>query len=151
MKRIIFLTILFLMVFCSSAFADGSVTVTVSHESQNLKKTVIEWIADASDATVPDAEIDDTLLIGSYLVLCITDPGSTAPTDDYDITIIDEYSVDVAGGQMIDRDEATSEQVVPKIDTVYASRLYGGVWTFNLDNNSVNSATGTCVLYFEVQ
>ena len=127
----------------------GNVTITVSD-----KTTVkISWVADSADGSVPQTEFDITILvdiIGQYSILGITDPGSPAPTDKYDIEILDEYGVDVFGGNLKDRSTTVSEQAVPKIgDTYYGERLCAGAWTFKLTNNSVNSAQGKCILYFK--
>lgn len=144
----------------------GSVTMTLNKISTKLSgkganysgahdifKLLIEWVGDASGGTVPQTAFsasDLKFLRGRYCVLAVTDPGSTAPTDNYDITIEDEYGVDVFGGSLTNRDTANSEQAIPQIGTGLASRLCGGTWTFKLSGNSVNSATGKLCLYFEI-
>lgn len=136
----------------------GSVTITISdidipwHKKDValIKKVLIEWIG---DPTVPDTvfSASNTVeIIGRYCSLAVTDPGSTAPTDNYDITIEDEYGVDIMGGSLLNRDTANSEQAIPQVGSGLASRLCAGIWTFKLSGNSVNSATGKCVLYFEI-
>lgn len=114
-----------------------------------ISKVVISWTGDSADGSVPQTDIDITNLIGRYCCLGVTDPGSTAPTDNYDIEILDEYGVDIFGGSLKTRDTANSEQVLPVIGTAMAPRLCADTWTFKLTNNSVNSATGKCVLFFE--
>lgn len=119
-----------------------------------LVKVEIDWVADDTDGSVPDAAFSaaDTIdILGRYCILAVTDPdGDTAPTDNYDITVEDEYGCDIFGGALENRDVANSEQAVPKVNSVYGGRLCAGIWTFKLSGNSVNSAEGKCVLYFEI-
>lgn len=137
--------------------AGSSVTATFSKidtlyaGTQGIVKVEIDWVADDTNATVPETDFSDFMNLGWYCVLAVTDPDSvTAPTDNYDIEILDEYGCDVFGGSLTNRDAANSEQAVPKINSVYGGRLCAGTWTFKLTGNSVNSAEGKCVLYFEI-
>lgn len=111
------------------------------------------WTADDTDGSVPTASISDTFLDkirGMYITEGRTNPGSTAPTDNYDITITDEDGIDIMGGSLTNRDEANSEAVAPAIATgLYWPRIITDNITFTLANNSVNSATGTCKLMLE--
>jgi len=137
----------------------GSTTVTFGKidtpyaGTHGLVKVEINWVADSGDGSVPDGVFDATKtirLLGRYCVLAVTDPGPVAPTDNYDITIEDEYGCDIFGGQLSNRDGANSEQALPNIGGAYGGRPCAGVLTFKLANNSVHSATGKCVLYFEI-
>ena len=122
--------------------------------THGIVEVKIEWVGDDADGSVPDTVFDstDTIdILGRYCVLAVTDPdGDTAPTDNYDITVEDEYGCDIFGGALENRDTANSEQAVPKVSSVYGGRLCAGTWTFKLSGNSVNSAEGKCVLYFEI-
>jgi len=126
----------------------GSVSITVS----NKTKVEISWVADSGDGSVPQTEFESAILVdivGEYCILAVTDPGSPAPTDEYDIEILDEYGVDIFGGELNNRSTTNPEQAVPKIGNGYGGRFCAGPWTFKLTGNSVNSAQGKCVLYFE--
>lgn len=47
-------------------------------------------------------------------ILCLdTNPGSTAPTDNYDIAVTNEHGIDLLGTAEINRDTTTSERVRP--------------------------------------
>ena len=121
--------------------------------THGLVKVLITWLADSGTAAVTETAFDatDTVdILGRYCILGLTDPGTTAPTANYDIEILDEYGIDIFGGALTNRDAANSEQVVPKINSVYGGRLCAGVWNFKLTNNAVNSAEGKCILYFEI-
>lgn len=108
---------------------------------------LISWIGDASTGAVPATQLtaiagDAPFHIDAYLVRIITNPGSTAPTASYDITLTDEDGIDVAGGLLANRSATLSEHVR---DTC----LVRGILTFTLTNNSVASATGTVRLMFQ--
>ena len=47
-----------------------------------------------------------------------TNPGGTAPTDNYDITLLNSDGIDVASGNLANRDTANSEQWIP-VDPPY--------------------------------
>lgn len=136
----------------------GTCTVTlekVDHsgtDPQGIRLLTFSWVGDASAGTVPATSITANqakALAGLKAVLAITNPGSTAPTDNYDITITDEDGVDIFGGSLANRDTANSEQARPAIATLGGERLVdGSILTFNLTNNSVASATGVCKVYF---
>lgn len=139
----------------------GSATITISNidipwhkkDVALIKKVLIEWTGDSNNGSVPDTAFsasNTVEIIGRDCSLAVTDPGSTAPTDNYDITIEDEYGVDIMGGSLLNRNTANSEQAIPQVGSGLASRLCAGTWSFKLSGNSVNSATGKCVLYFEI-
>ena len=143
----------------------GTVTITLSEIDTpspssphanipgGIKKVEISWIADSGDGSVPQTAFDSDVLadiLGRYCILGITDPGSPAPTDQYDIELLDEYGVDVFGENLKDRSATAGEQAVPKIGSAYGGRLCAGTWTFKLTGNFVNSAQGKCLLHFEI-
>jgi hypothetical protein len=121
--------------------------------THGLVKVEIDWVADDTNGSVPETDFDatDTIdILGRYCSLGVTDPGTTAPTADYDIEILDEYGCDIFGGNMTNRSATVSEQTLPIINNGIGSRLCAGILTFKLTNNSVNDAIGKCVLYFEI-
>lgn len=139
--------------------ANAAVTITFSKidvpyiEEHGIVKVLIDWLADDTNGSVPDTAFDSTDLVdilGRYCILGVTDPGTTAPTVAYDITIEDEYGCDIFGGKLNDRSASASEQEMPLIGTAYDGRVITGALTFKLANNSVNSALGKCVLYFRL-
>lgn len=139
--------------------ANAAVTVTFSKidvpylNENGIVKVLIEWLADDTNGSVPDTAFDSTDLVdilGRYCILGVTDPGTTAPTASYDITIVDEHGCDIFGAELNDRSASASEQTTPLIGSSYEGRVITGALTFKLANNSVNSATGTCSLYFRL-
>lgn len=135
----------------------GSVVTTLAKvdtsgtDPSGARVLTFAWTADAADGSVPATAITANMakvLSGLKAVLAITNPGTTAPTDNYDIVISDPDGVDIFGDALLNRDTSNSEQARPAISTLAGERLVNGVLTFTLTNNSVNSATGTCKVYF---
>ena len=64
--------------------------------------------------------------VGSYygeVLALVTDPGATAPTDNYDITITDADGYDVMQGAGANRDTANTETAVPTAKSVAFGKL----------------------------
>jgi len=82
-----------------------------------------------------------------------TDPGTTAPTDNYDMTIKDSYGVDIMGGALANRDTANSERAWPLFndgtDKHVVHAPVAGALTFGVDaaSNLVGNATVTIRVY----
>jgi len=137
----------------------GTVTFTFTkiekpYDVNGIIKLEIAWACDSGASTITTATMTTAdyikYLKGRYCVLGVTDPGSTAPTAAYDIEILDEYSCDIFGGTLHDRSATATEQAFPLLTAGYWNkRLITSVLSFALSNNSVNAATGQCILYFE--
>jgi hypothetical protein len=148
MKKLIVLLVI-LAITVGGAFADdGTVTVKRGTTPNGMETVLFTWIAN-SGGTVPA-----TSTLGnwpSYNAGCIskvnTNPGSTAPTDNYDITLTDSDGIDLMGGELANRDTANSEVAVPKVDTVFGCVVVTEAFTLNISGNSVDSATGTVTVY----
>ena len=124
------------------ALAAGSVSQTWQPVTDDVTVLTFSWTADSSNGSVPaTATVSD---VDAFVFMVVTNPGTTAPTDDYDITLTDEDGVDIMGGNLADRDEANSEQAVLTV-----TRFVSGTLTLNITNNSVNSATGTVAVYLK--
>jgi hypothetical protein len=100
------------------------------------------WTADDTTGAITSKASDD--IINGEVVHAETNPGATAPTANYDITISNANAVDIMGGELGDRSASVSEQAMPKMGSAYGDRVVNSVLTFAAANNSVNSATGTC-------
>lgn len=145
-----------IFIFVPFHFCYGAGTVTITKSDlfvQNVvarKVLTISWVADSADATVPNTTITSiTYGIGGwYIYSAETNPGAVAPTDNYDITILDADGVDLAGGMLMNRDTANTEMVGIALGTIGHYPIVRGNLTFTLSNNLVNSATGTCILTF---
>lgn len=141
----------------ASSYAAGTVTVTrstrpYSQGGQTLYVGVIQidWVADASAATVPNTNIP----ISGYVTKVITNPGSTAPTANYDIAFGDpeDTTLDALAGALANRHTSNTEQVYPLVagspgTVTSVPPFLQGTYQFQLTNNAVNSATGRVLLY----
>lgn len=139
--------------FADTAAALGTVTVTKTKRiydgSGKLTRVVkIHWVADASAATVPATDITG---IHGYIMKVVTDPGATAPTDNYGITLKDKSDgvVDCLNGAGASRDTANTEVAYPIGGTgTVPAWCQPDTYTFALASNAVNSASGDVWLYF---
>ena len=113
-------------------------TVTVTEKSLgNVHKISWAWTSDASGNA-------DKVTVGNYageVLALFTNPGATAPSDDYDITITDAEGYDVMQAAGANRDTANNEYVVPA-----AKSVAFGVLTLNV-SNAGNAKQGLAVLY----
>lgn len=74
-------------------------------------------------------------------------PGDTAPTDETDLTITDEYGVDLLGGKGENLIDATSKNWIPAGPSNFAlPALITGNITLTITNNAVASAVTTIIL-----
>jgi hypothetical protein len=151
MKKVIAVIALLLVLIASTAMAAGTVTVTTQTGSGDAIIVHFAWTADAADGSVPatlSGEGEDWPINYSGCIYAMeTNPGSTAPTADYDITLTDSDGVDMLGGGGADRSATVSEIVPAKIGTVFGCFPTQNEFTLTITNNSVNSATGTVKVY----
>ncbi len=89
----------------------ANMVATLSYEETGPINTIkVAWTSDDAAGTFTV----DTKIISGALLVGITDPGATAPTDNYDVTIKDDEALDVLGNcydDLVDRDTANSERV----------------------------------------
>jgi hypothetical protein len=109
--------------------AAGTVTATKSaynaHGQGEPKTLTIAWTSDASGAVNGNL----SPRIAGEIIQIETNPGSPAPTDNYDAVLLDAAGFDVARGLLTDRDTITTETVVPIIETTLGANVYGNrVW-----------------------
>lgn len=131
----------------------GTVTITsrdrtefgIGTRSRTCEIVTIAVTADAADGSVPNTSIP----LKGFLVKAITNPGATAPTDNYDIELMDpaDVALDALGGALTNRDTATTEQAYPVITGAACPVFLCGTYTLKVSNNSVNSATVSIILY----
>lgn len=123
----------------------------------NVRKVICSFTTDDTAGTASGT----TRKIVGELVKVITDPGSAAPTDNWDVTLTDENGVDlsihmddVAIAALIARHTTTTlETYLPLEDTAGTGRV--GAWPVVCDTitvavaNAGNSKTGTIILYYK--
>lgn len=127
---------------------NDSACVQTHYALGNIRKLSFAVTFDSGDGSFADAEV--TAKIAGILLDLETNPGGTAPTDDYDVTIEDQHGHDVLEGVGADRDTADTE----KVPIVYAqTALHPAVdetdtLTLKISGNAVNSATTVVEVYY---
>ena len=109
-----------------------------------IKKITWTWLSDASDGSC----ICEAVKVKGRIQRVVTNPGSAAPTDNYNVVINDEDSVDVMAGQMANRHTTTSQVAYPLIGTIPVMPLVLGELT-PVIAAAGNAKTGTIVLYYQ--
>lgn len=149
MKKVLCFAILLLLT-SAPAWA-ATVTQKITFQSQQLVVLTINWTS-ANPAADFTADLNALLMqqiTGKYFLYAMeTDPGATAPTDNYDVALNDANGMDILGGAGADRDTENTEKVMPRINGVEAPVPIDGTITLSVANNAVNSANGTIKLYF---
>ena len=149
MKKVFILAAIMIL-WAGMVFGAGtSVITSITPYANGWTKVLVTFTADATDATVPNLNI-----LGydnQWLCQIITNPGTTQPTDNYDIYL--KYDgADLLGGAGVDRDTANTEIAYPIVDSVSGQRAcvpVPGTLVFSLANNSVKSAVGTMEVHFK--
>lgn len=112
----------------------------------------ISYVGDDSTGSVPNTTITAATygLFGLYLYSVETNPGTTAPTDNWDVFVYDGDSVDICAGNGNNRDTSNSELAFCATSTQPYGVISGNL-TVTISGNSNASATGTVKLLFRKQ
>ena len=123
-------------------------TTATTHENYgHIRRITVDFVASSTDGSVPDTVLPR---FEGRIAELTTNPGAVAPTDNYDLTLIDAEGADRLQGLGANRDTATTESV-PVVYTASTIHPPVGLWdvlTLKLANNSVNSATGRIQLIY---
>lgn len=112
---------------------------TITYKGWSTIKTVtFTWLSDDAAGTASGT----TKPISGVILRAVTDPGETAPTDDYDIVVNDANGVDVMAAALADRDTANTEQVIPAVGPAVSGPLTMEV------SAAGNAKEGVLVLYY---
>ncbi len=124
-------------------------SVAQSHVRRGPIGCVILDVTAHTDGTV--TSVDLTPRISGKLLAIETNPGTTAPTDNYDITITNADGTDVLQGVGANRDTANTEiaAIVYSGTAIHPPVCKSDVLTLNVAGNSVNGATTKIKLYYE--
>ena len=114
-------------------------SATVTRYGGSVKVASIAWTSSAGGASVAGV-----VHIDGQIQRVTTDPAAagSAPTDNYDITLVDANGYDLAAGQLVDRDTANTETVVLTVPIVH----YGPV-TVTVAAAG-DSKSGTVLIYY---
>jgi len=106
---------------------------------KEIQKIQIDWLSHTDGSGTID------LAMYGWLVKVVTDPGATAPTDNYDITLVQD-GIDAAASLLIDRDTANTEQVYPLVSGAATPIFLAGTHTFTIANAG-SGKNGTAYFY----
>ena len=128
-------------------------TITYNVEAwRPVKRILASWVSDGDG----DAS-GTTKVISGYLLRGVTDPGTTAPTDDYDIVLTDDEGADILGNcldDLMDRDTADTEIVDFVIydgqATMAERPCVSSAITITV-SNAGDTKEGQVILYFDGQ
>ena len=112
--------------------------VTVTESGRSVKLIKWAWTSATGGAV---SQVTTNVYDGKLITL-VTDPGATAPTADYDVTITDDNSQDVLVGAGIDRHTTTTELV----GEASLGAVAGSTLTLVIANAG-DEKTGTVYLY----
>jgi len=128
----------------------GTITEALTSGRPPVKVITLTCTADASDGSYPATALSNIPHgeIGGRLLQIATDPGSTAPQANYDITVTEAGGADLLLGVGANRHTSSSEVAI--IESNGASAVYAGTdtLTLNIANNNVNSAGITIKIYY---
>jgi len=124
----------------------SAATTQTVYKFGSMKVLVIEWTAETDGSFISAT----TNAINGVVALVETKPGSTAPTSLYDVTLKNNNNYDIMGGKLSDRSAVITEAVVPydSVNDLYLTHPVRGPLTIDITNNSVNSATGSIIIYY---
>jgi len=140
--------VLILLAMALPVWAVGTVTQAISQvcddSGRNCNRIIrFTCTGDADGGTYPATAISTYIssqLAGWYLYYLRTNPGTTAPTDNWDFTITDAHGIDVLGGAGANRHTTTSQEIVPLLGSSPFAKPFTDTWTLNVSGSTVNSA-----------
>ena len=117
--------------------------------AETIKKISTSWTSDGSGAATSTVSFAGTIL------RVVTNPGSAAPTDDWDVTLLDSDGLDLFMGRGANRDTTNSEHFNPGMSTTDGTTTtvipvsFTGSATLTIANAGA-AKTGTVVIYYAV-
>jgi hypothetical protein len=131
--------------------------VDAANTRGSIRKVIGDWVSDDSAGTASGT----TRKIVGELIKLVTDPGSTAPTDNYDIAIADEEGANVLGSiqnatALGTRDTANTEETYLHLLNADNTPIGIAAYPVVCDKltisiaNAGNSKTGQFILYYRV-
>lgn len=135
-----------------AAECTGTGTAYLKSRNSQAGVTTVNWTA-AGDGSFTACTLPGMSATTFGQIIAVeTDPGGTAPTNLYDITLTDAQSNDVMGGSLANRSTTATQRAAPLLTsgTEWPAPFYGTL-TLNITNNAVNAATGSVRVYWVQQ
>ena len=104
------------------------------------------WIADTTNGSVPQTALTAAIksqVAGWFITKVIIIPGLAThiPQDQYDITLVDNFNIDLADSALMNLPAAGPKQFL------FVNQIDNDGFTFTLASNNVTTATGSCLVY----
>lgn len=127
--------------------AVGSIVETAQMH-RVVKYLTLAWTSDAATGAV--SGIPSTTVIDGEILRVTTAPGSPAPDDLYDLTLIDQDGADVLAGKGANRSSTLTQTLVPLTGdgTTTNQRFYCGSTVTLTVANANNSKKGSITIYW---
>ena len=121
--------------------ARGTCTITYDDSGSPVQTLLFTCVTDTTgSATITGVT---SRPVRGWVFQAETNPGTEAPTDDYDIVLNDAAGADVFNGALANRDTANTELAWPLIGTIPTRSFVEGTLSIVVTNNSVNNAAFT--------
>ena len=163
-KTISILAVLMFMSPLPCFAAGSSVSYSSNQNLDNVMRTVtLAWVGDDTSGAIPATSTDSLTLTGTtqtvtsfiqgyYLDDVMVNPGSTAPTADYDIAITNADGASLTNGALDDLSATVTQTrrmagYSGPSDTWMGGQFVTGPLTITWSNTTVASSTGTVTLY----
>jgi hypothetical protein len=126
----------------------GTITQALTSDVAPVKVITFTCTADSSDGSYPATTVSAADVKGSLLQI-VTDPdGTTAPQDNYDITLTESGGADMLLGVGANRDTANTEIAIIESNGARSVVAETDTLTLTITNNNVNSAVIVIKLYW---
>jgi len=140
--------------------ATGTVSIAVqklnsdAKNSRLISRYTVTWTSDASGDVNQSFVANGAGLVSGSIKRVVINPGATAPTALYDLTITDEQGVDVLAGQGANLSDTVTTEFSPGValddgtTTSVIPMVVDDILTFVVANAG-NAKGGVVVLYME--
>ena len=124
----------------------GTISESLTCDVAPVKVVTFTCTADSSDGSYPATTVSAN--IKGRLLQIVTDPQSTAPQDNYDITVTDSVGADLLLGVGANRDTSNTEIAIVESNGAHSVVAETDTLTLTITNNNVNSAGIVIKLYW---
>ena len=124
----------------------GTISESLTCDVAPVKVVTFTCTADSSDGSYPATRVSTD--IKGRLLQIVTDPQSTAPQDNYDITVTDSVGADLLLGVGANRDTSNTEIAIVESNGAHSVVADTDTLTLTITNNNVNSAGIVIKLYW---
>lgn len=142
-----------ILVACQVGWAAGSCVHTSTENimiNNERARTIVTLTCTGDGSITAYSFVPSTFGVrGGYLYNVTTNPGTAAPTDNYDITLVVDGE-DIAGGLLANR-STSATQTVAIAPTTLGYHMADGTMAVTFANNTANPSTIVMTLRFDMK